>query len=290
MPLRTQSLLSISRFSKLAKLPRKTLIYYHTIDLLIPEYTDEKGYRFYSYQQLDIAYAIHALKKTGISLEEIKEYLDKRSPQAMIELFERQKEIINKEIRQLRSIEEMMNQRIEKTEKSLRIVPETIVVKKCPREWLYSSPPIRKNGETSWWESAVDFHNHLSENQLELGSENGTMIHKELLEKGIFQQATCIYYKIDGRKFRKERVEKPAGLYAVGYAKGMAWIDGKIYRKLFQYIRENNYTIIGNGYEDYLLDELSVSKPEDYLTRISILIEQKCVRGTNKPKNKVSSS
>lgn len=65
----------ISEIAKIFNISRRTLIYYDEIDLFKPYYTDEEnGYRYYSGHQIYVLRFIIALKNSGFSLNEIKEY------------------------------------------------------------------------------------------------------------------------------------------------------------------------------------------------------------------------
>ena len=66
-------MLKIGEFSRLTRVPAKTLRYYDEIDLFKPmHYNKENGYRYYSVEQLPRLYRIVALKGLGIALEQIK--------------------------------------------------------------------------------------------------------------------------------------------------------------------------------------------------------------------------
>lgn len=66
-------MLKIGEFSRLTRVPAKTLRYYDEIDLFKPShYNEATGYRFYSVEQLPRLYRIVALKGLGIPLEQIK--------------------------------------------------------------------------------------------------------------------------------------------------------------------------------------------------------------------------
>lgn len=66
-------MLKIGEFSRLARVPAKTLRYYDEIDLFKPAHYDEDTrYRYYSVEQLPHLYRIVALKGLGLSLDQIK--------------------------------------------------------------------------------------------------------------------------------------------------------------------------------------------------------------------------
>ena len=60
-------------FAKLVGVTKHTLFYYDKIGLFSPEIKLENGYRFYSFDQLDVFDVIQTLRELDVSLEEIKD-------------------------------------------------------------------------------------------------------------------------------------------------------------------------------------------------------------------------
>src|SRR5690349_14707171 len=70
-------MLRISEFSRLTRIPAKTLRYYDDIGLFCPAQVGGfTGYRYYSVNQLPRLNRILALKELGLSLEQIKDMVD----------------------------------------------------------------------------------------------------------------------------------------------------------------------------------------------------------------------
>lgn len=74
-------------FAKLCNVKKQTLIHYDEIGLLTPDIKNDKGYRYYSYQQFEVFSVISLLKEFNMPLKEIKWFLTNRSPLELIELF-----------------------------------------------------------------------------------------------------------------------------------------------------------------------------------------------------------
>lgn len=69
-----QHLLTISEFSRISEVKRKTLIFYDTIGVFCPKYTAPNGYRYYAHEQIYVISMIQILKELGIPLSKIKDY------------------------------------------------------------------------------------------------------------------------------------------------------------------------------------------------------------------------
>ncbi len=65
----------IREFAQIARTSRKTLQYYDELGLFQPAAVGENGYRYYTLPQLDRLAVIAALRDMGLSLREIKAYL-----------------------------------------------------------------------------------------------------------------------------------------------------------------------------------------------------------------------
>jgi DNA-binding transcriptional MerR regulator len=87
-------LLRIGEFSKLSKVPIRTLRYYDEIDLFKPAEIDLfTDYRYYKEEQLEDLELINRLKSVGFTLDEIKESWNNFSDEIMIK---KQKELLEK--------------------------------------------------------------------------------------------------------------------------------------------------------------------------------------------------
>lgn len=85
-----QKLFQITEFSKIARTSRKTLQYYDELDLFRPALVGENGYRYYALSQLDRLALIAALRDMGLSLREIKSYLQQEDGENLNALLEAQ--------------------------------------------------------------------------------------------------------------------------------------------------------------------------------------------------------
>ena len=96
--------MSTGEFADLCEVPKHVLFYYDEIDLFKPAVIKENGYRFYSFRQYDTFSIIISLKNLGMPLNDIKEFLDNRSPESLISILDEKSKDIIKEINRLKQI------------------------------------------------------------------------------------------------------------------------------------------------------------------------------------------
>lgn len=82
---------SIGEFASLFNLSKQTLFYYERNNILKPSYIDENGYRYYSLEQYFIFDIIINMRKLGIPLKEIADYIQNRDVNAL-QLFYKRKQ------------------------------------------------------------------------------------------------------------------------------------------------------------------------------------------------------
>lgn len=103
----------IGKVAKLYNLSKQTLIYYDKINLLKPVNNGENRYRYYTYSDLEELDVILSLKETGMSLKEIKSFLDNRNLEKTISTLENQVEITNKKIEKLNNINRKITKKLD---------------------------------------------------------------------------------------------------------------------------------------------------------------------------------
>ncbi len=96
-PLEGMKTYTISKFARLFGLSRSTLLYYDRIGLLVPSDRTPSGYRVYTEEDVQRLERICSLRRTGMSLEDIRTILaSEDEPDAV--LFEKRLKEINEEI------------------------------------------------------------------------------------------------------------------------------------------------------------------------------------------------
>jgi DNA-binding transcriptional MerR regulator len=93
------NLLTAGQFAKLARTTKRTVIWYDSGGILRPKTVNSEGYRFYDPEQIIDFQVILLLRKMGFSIEEIKDYLDKKH--TLKDLFKVKEMVVKQEIKSL---------------------------------------------------------------------------------------------------------------------------------------------------------------------------------------------
>ncbi|WP_442878401.1 MerR family transcriptional regulator [Clostridium sp.] len=101
--------LSIGEVSKLCGITPDTLRHYDKIGLLRPDVNESNGYRYYSYEHLDLLSLILWTKDLGISLGEIREFIDRENIDEYSNLITHQQNLLKEKFKALKVIEEKLN-------------------------------------------------------------------------------------------------------------------------------------------------------------------------------------
>ena len=73
-------LLSTGEFARMCNVSKELLIHYDKVGLLKPKVIGKNGYRYYSLKQLYLMDAIRFFLDTGMSMKEVKTYLETVPP------------------------------------------------------------------------------------------------------------------------------------------------------------------------------------------------------------------
>lgn len=265
--------LKTAQFARMCNVSKQTLIYYHKMGIFYPEYIDEKGYRFYSISQHGTFVVIAMLRKLNTPLSEIKDYLKNKDASSFIDLLEKKELEVKGKISELEKLLDVIDER-----KSIAKIGMTIkdydkvqfIV--LPEERIIISEYLKDQSESEVILTISDFQNNYYGND-ECTFIGGVVDKKELI--GDDKDFNLTYFYSIDKNNSDRAIIKPEGLYAMIYHKGAYAPLDKSYKKLISYIDDNNYRIIGNAYEEVILDDCTQKEENDFLMRISILVEVK---------------
>lgn len=263
----------IGDFSRLNKVPVKTLRYYDELGILKPAKIDEQtGYRFYSAMQLTRLNKILALKDLGFSLSKISEIIDNNLTKEALS------SMLN--LRKAELTENIIKEKLSRVERIINSINEEV------NSIMLKYDIVIKEVEATRVASIRDII-PAYDKQHALWQELGEYIRKNNAK--ITPPCMVIYYdpgfkdsdvdievaehftgNLSGNNRVKVRDLDPVKEMACTVHQGSYEKLSMAYGALMKWIEDNGYKIVGPNRELYLEGEWSGKGPEDFITEIQI--------------------
>jgi DNA-binding transcriptional MerR regulator len=265
-------LFSISDFARYSRTTRDTLLHYDRIGLLSPTSRGENNYRYYSGNQLTVVNVIRALQRLGMTLEMIKELKDRRTPELTNEVLGQQIEKIDKNIDDWVRARKLLIMIRKMIDSVANVDVDTITIMHQPAEAIILGGLNDFSQGRSFLDVFLDFYHDMHEKypELDMNYPVWAIFSEEKVRQGQCTQPDRFYFH-NPEGFDK----RPAGLYAIGYARGGYGQTAELYDRLLRYIEENGYEMCGNTYEEYPLNEACIAEQDNYFIRVLITVCKK---------------
>ena len=270
---------SIGELSSYQNISKQTLIFYDKIGLFRPAYVDPgNGYRYYSASQLDELDTILILKKSGLSLQKIKELLSHYTTQSSLKVLKSQLGVIDRQMEELRLVRSRLSQRCAQLE-GANLHQEGPRVEKMEEQYVLTRPveppfTLREISIATKQCFAQAF-----QESLPIFFQSGVRVPLERILRGDYTQADLVFLPTEktGRANNIQRL--PAGRCAAIYHRGDYLSIGASYEKLLAFCREQGLTVASDSYEFCINDYITTGDESEYLTKIVFYVEGEERRG-----------
>jgi len=253
---------------------KQTLFHYDDIDLLKPEYVAPNGYRYYSFQQAEVFTVIEILKEIGMSLSDIKDFLNANNLKETAEMLTEKAEMMQQKIEALQRTKEIIQNKKEQIVNAIELDIDRITIEHLEKEYYVLSKNILNSTDKEFTEAIMSFVKYTKEEGLDIGYPVGGLIPKAQIEENDYLNVSHLFMRIKEKALKNSFIRKSC-TYAVGYHKGSYLKTYETYEKMKFFIEETGYQISGDTIEEYVIDGLSVKGEEDYITKIMIQVEEK---------------
>jgi len=262
--------------AKIFNISAQTLRYYDKINLFKPKGIEENGYRYYAFEQLDELDIILFLKKTGMSLESIHEYMERRSAQNSIALLEEQNNKLNEQIKELKKMQKTLNRKVEYIKKWVEVDRDKeIEVRNIVDRHVLAIKNNKKLGFDDFLEeSLLSVMGLLQVNQNSFNNAIGVSLDKGSLIQGNYQGYNRMYIELEKKSKNELYHIIPEGEYVCMYHSGPYEDTHITYKKMMKYIKEKNFEVVGDAIEDSLIYSFFAKDEQDFLTEIQIPIKR----------------
>ncbi|SFL54011.1 DNA-binding transcriptional regulator, MerR family [Gracilibacillus orientalis] len=262
-------------FAKLCKVNKQTLFYYDQIGLLSPVFKTEKGYRFYSIHQLELFNVIALLKDLGMSLNDIRQYVENKSPEGFLSIMYHQKEKIMKQRMEIEMKEKMIDAQIELMNNAANLDFDQVTVERLPEQTFYLSKNIENITDEVFFEVLSDFLDELYKLHIDTGHPIGGLTKREQMLKGEFTNYSYLYIKQPHPKEDNPHFTTVQGDFLIGYHVGEAKEIPHTYERLLLELDQLNLDIGEYALEEYIYDTVVKDNEEQYVTKIMIHVKHK---------------
>lgn len=255
-------------FARILGVKKHTLFHYDEIGLLSPAVKEENGYRYYFVWQMDVFEVIKALQKLGMPLEEIKEYMENRSPERFMSMMDEKEAQIDREIDRLKNMKKFVRNEKANIKEALEweLDAPKMVMRKT--EYLLVSD-ISAQDERK---VAVGIAEHMRMQEKYHGAMGavGSICLKEDLDRGIFDRYVKVYTKLEKKAVSSKVMKRPGGTYVEMCHKGYNWDMERSYRLITGFAARQGVSPGQMWYEDLMLDDLTVRRYEDYIVKVMV--------------------
>ncbi len=277
------SFFSVGELSKLQNISRQTLIFYDKIGLFQPAYVDpDNGYRYYSSSQLDALDTILLMKKMGLSLDEIRVYMQDYTADSSILAMKRQLSVLTSQIEELQMLKSRVEHRCAQLEhaRDVREWGERVTLEQVKRRYLLTQavePPYTLEQTSLATKQCFvrAFREHIP-----VFFQIGAVIPYENLLSGRYTEATQVFLPIEKSRHTKDVTALPEGQCLVTYHVGDYPSIGRAYCRLMEYAQEHQMKIVSDAYELAINDYLSTGDEREYVTKILLYVEPQPDAGT----------
>ena len=259
----------------LFELPKQTLLYYDKMGVLSPEFISENNYRHYSLKQYLLLEIILNMRKLGIPISKIKEYLIERSIdslQALLQAKDRECEEIIAHNEKIRKNIHVVFQQLDKIRES-RLDQITVTFRRSKRFLLSPVPPECSGDESI---KILARHNlnvfskeHFKEKAV------GWLADKDCFLAGEYSRPLAYFSSVNPDYHGKmEYYTRPAGLYMTQRFQGTFREHVQEWAEFFKaYMQRNKLHAVDNLYIMPLKNHWMTPEPEEYIYQISLRVQ-----------------
>jgi DNA-binding transcriptional MerR regulator len=287
--------LTIKEFSHLSGIEQTTLRYWDEIGLFSPVMRDpENNYRYYSPEQIIAVNFITVLSSLNIPLKTISAAKDGRTPDGIVRLIEQQEKLLDMEMRRLRECYSIIHARLELIRYGIRLKDgfkaidglrvdgdagidggdyvdehEVCVLKRDEKAYILGPPNEFAEGE-QFYQPFMRFCRNAEELRVNLNYPIGGY-HENMEHFLNAPGKPDNFFSLDPTGNRKRQ----AGEYLIGFSRGYYGEMGDLPGRMAAFAEEHSLTVAGPVYTLYLLDEICMKDPGQYLAQISVAVERK---------------
>lgn len=263
------TLLSIKEFSQFSGVTQSTLRYYDSIGLLSPISRGENNYRYYAPSQIMMVKYLKILTDLNVPLSDINEIRKTRAPERTLNMLIRQEGELDNRLQELQTAYSIIHTirdnikagvLVRDDDMDIRLLEETRVILGGINDY---------GGMKSFYKPFVKFCNSADENRINLSYPvGGYFDNVDAFLAAPSQPAR--FFSQDPRGNHKRK----GGRYLIVYTRGFYGEMGDLPQRLIAYAQTHDFLFDGPLYVTYLLEEISMPDPNQYLAQAMVRVSE----------------
>lgn len=266
-----QKYLRSGEFAKLCGTTKDTLFHYDDIGLLKPAKIGGNGYRYYSVNQMMLFDIISLFKEVGMNLTEIKAYIDERNTENFIARLKEKDRKIHEEIERLKRLRNLLRNTINLTQNAFNVEIDKIKFVDMAEEYFIVTSGETNIDDKSVFEAIFKHMDYCTKHNFYYTFTLGEIIGEQSIANKTYK-TTYYSTKINRIVKNKHLLIKPAGKYAIKYIRGSYYDLPREYGIFCEQLEAMNYKIVGNIYQEDLLNYLSQEDFKSYLMKMEVRV------------------
>lgn len=263
--------LTTGEFAKAMGVTKNTLFHYDKIGLFSPDIVSENEYRYYSVYQMELFHTILVLKELGMSLDEIKNYLENRSPQKLQTIFSESEEKIELQMENLAKQLSWIKQQSANLSAALAQDFSSIsVIFQPTRYYTYTS--VMVNSEADFCRKTNELITAIEQDSPGLFYEIAYMQTESNISRQIYDAYDNVLLLLKKKPNHIACHTIPAGDFLTAYHTGHWNTIGDCYERLLAYAKEHHLKLDSRFLEYYAIDNLHTPDSDEYVTELSVRI------------------
>ena len=264
--------ISIKEFADFVGIPASALRHYDRYGVFSPAKHGiefQNKYRYYSPLQITMVKMIRILVEIGVSLSTIKELSLYRTPEIVLKLISKYKNKVYYEIRFLQDVGSVISTFTDLLNEAMSVTETELTIKEMTGKQIILGDITDYTDEIGFVREFVRFCSAPHEPKLNMSFPIGGYWYgmADFLNE---PSRPSRFFSLDPKGYE----QKEAGLYIVGYTRGYYGQTNDLPQRLAAFTKKNGLLFSGPVYNLYLLDEISVNDPMQYLLQASASVKE----------------
>jgi DNA-binding transcriptional MerR regulator len=266
------NLLSIKEFSEFVGISTSSLRHYDNKGIFKPVQKDNKfknNYRYYTPTQIMTVKMIRVLTEIGVSLDTIKELAKNRTPEIILKLLRKHRDIAAEKLRFWKEAHSIINTFTELIYESISITETEITISVMPEKRIILGKINDYQNESGYVKTLMRFCNAPHEPKLNMSYPVGGYW-KNMPTFLDEPSRPTRFYSLDPKGYEK----KEEGLYLIGYTRGYYGVVNNLPKQMKSFAKKHGLVFNGPVYTIYLSDEISLTDKNQYLLQVTASVKE----------------